>query len=739
MSIIQKVILLAVTFLLLTCHVQASDVLKVGVYQDEPTLFTNTENEADGITIDVLKAYAEENDIVLKYYYGTLGECMDLLREGTIDVLPDLIYTDERAEEIAFSKTFLMVNWGVLVTHNEMNIETIQQMEGIKVAVVKEDRYSGVFMEMVSNFGLDVAFMEVETYEEVVRLINSKMVDAGVLNRLAFKDIEVDFEVHETPIVFNPSEIRYGFRKDMSYEEIALFDHFMEKLKADPTSLFYTSVDRWFGTDEETLMLQKQWPYAALVILLILGLWVNLRLTKRREHLKEKALRETEDELKKESIRSQKSEDRIYTMAYYDELTEMENKTSLYRDLADMCDMDDPFAVIFFDLDNFKVVNDSLGYIQGDRLIQKVARRLKSVENQHSNLYRWGGDEFVFIYYDYKSEDDVENFAKGIIQMFNQCMLTDTDEFYLTSSIGISFFKNQGETHEDMIRKATTALHEIKQSGKNGYMIHTQQLSDRILEKVTLGKELKEAITNKSFIVHYQPRVHVQTGVIMGMEALVRWWVPGKGMISPVAFIPLAEETGLIKEIDYLVMQQACKDTKAWNDAGHPIMVSINLSACHFQDHQILDEIQKALDVSGVNPSSIEFEITESAIMQDIEFATKIINKIRANGMRVLLDDFGTGYSSLNHLKKLPLDILKIDKSFMDCVLTESKERAITESVINLAHSLGLSVVAEGVEYKEQIQFLNQYGCDEYQGYYYSKPINAENFGKLLKIQKVAI
>ncbi len=418
--------------------------------------------------------------------------------------------------------------------------------------------------------------------------------------------------------------------------------------------------------------------------------------------------------------------------SYYDSLTGLRNRESLYLDLRALYLNKDEFSVMFFDVDKLKVINDTLGYFNGDRLIKKISKRLVSLSAENCKLYRWGGDEFVFILKENNSLLSAKNLSTNILNLFEEPIKIKDHELFVTGSIGISNYPEDGVEFEEIIRKATIALHHAKDSGRNIYKVHDQKLSEKALGKVLLETKLRAALLKDEFHVYYQPKVNISSGKVVGMEALVRWIDFEGRIISPVEFIPIAEETGLIKKIGEIVLKRACMQVKALIDEGHDLCVSVNLSAKQFEDKNLVKIVEETLGRTGLESKHLELEITENTIMNNLSTSIDMINKIREKGIKVSLDDFGTGYSSLNYLVQMPIDILKIDKVFIDEKFDEKKQKIILEAVISLAKKMNLKVIAEGVERLQQLDFLKSQGCDEFQGYYFSRPVPMEEFKRLI-------
>ena len=434
----------------------------------------------------------------------------------------------------------------------------------------------------------------------------------------------------------------------------------------------------------------------------------------------------------------------IKKMAYYDGLTGLPNRALIEHktcfELLKAEENNNKLALIYMDVDNFKTVNDTLGHIEGNELLKIIGGLLRNIVGDLGSVARLGGDEFVFLLPSFNSVERVCDFASEIINIINKPLTISNKEFHLTASVGIAIYPDDGKDFNRLMKSADIAMYHAKGHGKNRCEFFTKEMNVRIIEKLELEDSLRSAIKNNEFKVFYQPQINMETGKIDGMEALVRWEHPEKSIIPPIKFIPLAEDTGLIIPIGNIVLYEACTQNKRWQDAGYtPLRVAVNLSAKQFQQEDLVEIIKKILEETGLEPQWLELEITESILMKNLEFSIHMLNKLRTMGIHVSLDDFGTGYSSLNYLKLLPIDTLKIDKSFMDNITIDAKDEIIAKAIIELAHKMGLEVIAEGVEYDEQFNFLKQHKCDKVQGYLFSKPVPSEEFEQLLKESKTFI
>ena len=432
--------------------------------------------------------------------------------------------------------------------------------------------------------------------------------------------------------------------------------------------------------------------------------------------------------------------ERVEYMAYHDGLTGLPNRSMFSRLLsqriAESRGRDSPFAVAFLDLDRFKQINDALGHEAGDQLLKEVAVRLRSCIGESDTVARLGGDEFVVLLSDPGDGSCATTVAEQILALTAKPFTLIGQEFRVTASIGISVYPQHGVDEQTLTKNADIAMYQAKAEGKNNFQFYSEKLNANSLERLTFESSLRHALERSEFRLHYQAKRDIATGRICGMEALLRWQHPDLGLVEPRRFLPIAEETGLTVPIGKWVLKTACEQNVAWQAVGMtPLGVALNLTSRQFFDERLLQDVQAALTASGMAPKLLEFEICENVLIQDIEATARILTALKGLGVRVAIDDFGTGYTTLSTLRRLPLDTIKIDGAFIHNIIGNPESAKLADAVIAMGKTLGLTIVAQGIETREEAEFLRVHACDEIQGFYFNRPLPADQFRLLIADQ----
>jgi len=434
-----------------------------------------------------------------------------------------------------------------------------------------------------------------------------------------------------------------------------------------------------------------------------------------------------------------KSQQLLKYLAYNDSLTELPNRVSLYEKLNSL--FQDPScskgALIFIDIDNFKLINDVLGHAFGDLFISSIGKKLSSLLTENSSLFRIGGDEFIIYIHNYNDISEINDYASSLIKAFKEPLVINDSKINTSISMGIAQYPEDGTNVDELLKNADIAMYKAKYSGKGKYTFYNKHMNKSIIERMEIEKCLRNAMEKDEFLLYYQPKINIETGCIAGFEALIRWNSPELGIVPPTRFIEIAEESQLIIPLGEWVLKNTCAFVKKLIDNGYSgYKVSVNISIIQLMQDDFVDMVIDILDNLKLPPGSIELEITESILMESFEIINNKLDILRKKGVLIALDDFGKGYSSLNYLKQLPITTLKIDKSFVDSISNEKSNDSFIDTIVNMGHKISLIVVAEGVESPEQLEYLRHCMCDEFQGYLFSKPIPENDVLQLLSIQK---
>lgn len=433
-------------------------------------------------------------------------------------------------------------------------------------------------------------------------------------------------------------------------------------------------------------------------------------------------------------------ENKLHSLAYYDTLTGLPNRFFFENKVNSLIckanKLNKKFALLYMDIDNFKNINDSLGHASGDLLIKYIANLLEQKLGASDFVARLGGDEFAIILDETDQRVDIEAKIQGLLSPLRAPWVIDNHEFFISTSIGIAIYPEHGEDLSVLLKSADIAMYFVKKQSKDNYCFYSSELQDEMIERITLINYLRHAVDYDEFHLLYQPVVNLKDGSLIGAEALIRWTHPERGFISPAGFIPLAEENGVINEIEKWVLKTAMLQKKYWQEKNYPnIKISINISGKSLTDVEIVGKIKELLSKTRLEAKDIQLEVTETAVMKDLDMSIKVLKEIKEMGIEIALDDFGTGYSSLTYLKKLPIDIVKLDINFIRNITEVNNDRFIVEHMIRLIHDMNLKVVAEGIEEEEQLNLLKEMACDYGQGYFFSRPLKKEDFEKYMSIE----
>lgn len=697
-----------------------------------PYEYTDDIGNYKGFNVDIMNALSIELGIDIEFIPMKWRDAIEALEKREVDVIQGMSKTEERQKNFLFATPTVINSQSIFVMKETSIISSLEDLVGLRVAF----QYSDVNHENIMDTS-GIIMLPKKNQEEAIDALLNGDADAYIGNRLTglfyLQKYRKSFLVKMVGDQMNTVE--YGPVTYNGNEElINLFNEGIELLKKSGT---YDKIyDKWFGQeiiDGKNIL--KTYLEEIIVSLIIIIIVFCLFIIWNKKLKKEVFKRTMELETANEELLLH--QERINYLAYYDSVTMLPNRLFLVETLNKYIENatieNSRFAVLHLDLDRFKHISDTLGHNTGDKVLELVGKRIKKLIKKEDFFARIGGDEFIILKGNINNDSETIDMANTIIEEFNSPFEIAEYQLFLTTSIGISIYPYGGENSNDLIKNSDISMYVAKGNGGNSYYVYNKALSEKQMENLILINELRQAIGNSELAMFYQPIIDTAKGKVVGMEALLRWSKPEQGFISPDKFIPLAEETGLIISIGEWVLKTVCMQNKRWIDRGYNAKrVFVNISARQFQQKDFFEKIIIILNETGLDPNYLGLEITETTVVQDIKYTMEILEKLKDIGVSISIDDFGTGYSSFNYLKDMKVDGLKIDKSFISETNDNCRKRAIAKTIILLAHQLDLTVTAEGVETKEHLEFLKENDCDYVQGYYYSKPISADEFEKFL-------
>jgi diguanylate cyclase (GGDEF)-like protein len=718
--------------------------VRVGVYDNPPIVTAAPGVLPEGIAIDMIRGVAEREGWQVTYVPDSFSNLVSRLEKGDIDLLVGIAYSDERARRFQFSQQSLIANWGMVFRHAQADINSLPDLKGKRVALMRSSTHSQALVELLTQFDAPFTPVYVDTYPQVLEAIIERRADAGAVNRVyaALHAHQPDLVV--TSIVFNPVFIHYAAPKGASPAFLAALDRHLAALKEDPQSAYYDSLRQWLeAAPANRLQNLLPWTAAAAGGLLVLALAIAgfLRHQVRRQTGE---LQRRTDQLQSEIEQREQAQEHLNQLAYFDGLTQLPNREgfriALNQTLNGLQGTEERLALLFIDVDRLKNINDGMGHGAGDLLLQQIAIRLQSVLRAHDHLSRFGGDEFVVIVSEIGPSSDVELVATRLLQSLAAPINIGATQIYTSASIGIALYPNDATSMEALLKHADTAMYQAKEQGGNRYLFYHTQQTARVVERLTLDTRLRQALERDELLLHYQPIVELGSERIVGVEALLRWDNPEGGLVMPGAFISAAEDTGLIVPLGEWVLEAGCAQLRDWQKQGKAdrITLAVNVSTRQFEGRRLVKSVEQALSRTGLAPEFLELEITENVMLIMNDEVRSSLDSLRGMGVRLSLDDFGTGYSSLSYLKQLPFHSLKIDQSFVSKIPGQPGDTQIVTTILALAKGLDLEVVAEGIETQAQYDFLRQHGCEFGQGYLMSRPQPAEALAAMLGRHRLA-
>lgn len=710
---------------------EQDQIIRVGVFPNPPVAFKDDNGEWRGISIDVLQAIADQRGWKLEYIEDSFSEHLKNFETDAIDIISMMAYSDKRAEKYTFSRTPIISNWGLVYSRPDSNIPSLLELEGKRIGVMKNNIHDRAFRKLAKKFGLKVKIVELANFRDVMENIQAGKIDAGVANRLFGALNASKYNLIETGIIFNPINIHYSSLNPDNKVILDAIDQQLLAFKTDKDSVYFSAIYRWITQPAHTQSYRWLiWLAVSLlsVIVIMFGLTVLLR--------KQVAIRTHELQLEVDERRE--AERKLDELAYYDSLTKLPNRLSLLEQLKIAIGRarrkNNKIAVLFIDIDRFKMVNDSLGHDAGDQLIVHVAKCLQACLRNDDSIHRFGGDEFVAILQDITDPSYINHVTRRMLKSLHTPVYIDANEVFSTVCIGVALYPDDDNHGDNLLKYADAAMYHAKEQGCNSYQFYNEELTKRVKNRLSMEARLRHALERNEFQLYYQPIFNIKNQQPVGVEALIRWQDPERGLIMPDDFIPIAEETGLIISIGDWVLEQACKQTKEWESQGlGQLHIAINISSIQFDHNKLYFSVMSALSNTDLAAQQLELEITEGIFLNITDEVRDTLDKLTNNGVKLSIDDFGTGYSSLSYLKQLPINTLKIDRSFIMSIPKDKDDTQIASTIITMAHSLGIDVVAEGIETEEQLEYLNTLNCARGQGYYLSKPQPAKAITAFLK------
>lgn len=705
-----------------------------GDYNHPPYEYEDGEGNFKGFNIDIMNAIAHVTGIDIEILPMKWKDAVESLVNNEVDGIIGMAQNDTRLKSFKFISPTVINEQVIFVNKDIVHINDLEDLSGLRVAYQKDD-YNEDFIAKIPN----VIAVPKKGQEECLMALYNGEVDATLGNKLVgIYHLQRNKISESIKVVGGPiSTVKYGPVVLKGNDEVydILEKGFQEIVKNKTYASIY---GKWF--DEEPVGRRMildvyKWEITTIVsiiILLLLFLYVN------NKSLQKQVLKRT-SELELANSELMENQDKIYNLAYYDNITTLPNRLYLVEELNSLYnnidEASDSFAILSLDLDRFRHINDTLGHNVGDHILRLLGLRLKKVIGEEGILARTGGDEYCILMNNIKDSKEAIKLAKDIIEDFKEPYYMKSHEIYITTSIGICVYPEGGQSPQDLIKNSDLALYKAKDLGGNAFYLYGEEIQSKGLERMTLLNQLRQAVEKDELILYYQPQIHILSGEIIGLEALVRWKHPTRSLLLPGHFIPLAEETGIIIEMGRWILNKACKDGKEFIDQGNDIMISVNISAKQFQHRDFISDVIDAINQSGLNPKNLILEITETTAISDIRLTLSTFDKLEELGVSVDIDDFGTGYSSLNYLNEMNVKGLKIDRTFISDIETNRKNKMISNTIIVLAKELGLKVTAEGVENIEQLSILKEMKCDIAQGFHFSRPIPKNEINKLINIK----
>lgn len=690
-----------------------------------PFEFVDENGNFRGYNIDIINAIAHVTGLDIEIIPMNWDDAIFALDNEQVDGIIGISKNEERLKKYNFTSPTMINEQVIFVNKDTVHINNLDNLAGLRVSYQKNDLNESYISEIPN-----VKAVPKQDMEEALFALSNKEADAALGNRkVGIFHLQRNKLTDRIMIVGEPiASTKYGPAVLKNNEELLdILEAGLEQIKKNTT--FEDINKKWFGDSVDFFTILYTQYKTEIIFISITILITILFLYSYNKRLQKEVMKRTRElEKANENLISKQKE--VYDLAYFDSITSLPNRLYFVEELKDIFanleKEQNRFGVLFLDIDRFKHINDTLGHNVGDYILKLLGMRLSKLTKDGDIVARVGGDEFFILIKNIESDIDIKTLANSILNDFKDPYHIRDYVLHLTTSIGIAIYPDGGLDVQSLLMNADLALYKAKDLGGNSYYIYGDEIASKGLEKMVLLNQLRQACDNDELVLYYQPQIEVKTGEIIGLEALVRWNHPERGLLYPDQFIGLAEETGLIIQMGEWILRKACNQAKEWADQGNEIIMSVNISAKQFQHREFVKELVSILIESGLDPKNLTLEITETIAISDMELTINILNMINNLGIGVAIDDFGTGYSSLSYLNEMSVNELKIDRSFIWDIEKNHKNKMIANTIILLGKQIGLKVTAEGVENREQLDILEEMECDIAQGYYFSKPVPKE-------------
>lgn len=716
-------------------HSLANDrVVSIGVYDNPPKILLNAEGQVSGLFGDLIREIASRENWTLKPVVCQWDDCLKLLDEGAIDLMPDVAKTADREERMSFHQQPVLHSWSQVFAHKNTSIRSVLDLDQMRVAVLSGSVQQRYLSQLANEFDLTIDWKIIQRFHEGLALISAGQADALATNNLFGGFHANQYNLEPTAIIFQPAQLYFAASIHTDSAYLDRIDFWITQWIDEADSPYQQTLQGW-QTHKTVFVIPTVFWIAPFVLLTLLAL--TLFILKRMRHEVHSTRNELQRNDKKLANMLETQKQEVHQLSFYDHLTELPNRR-LFMDrlqtlLIRLRSEPAMGAVMLVDIDNFRSLNDTLGHQLGDQLLTQFAKRLTLYLDNNVLLSRFGGDEFMLILENLSSDThqvltEVEEMIETLKTALEEPFHLDVHEVSASLSIGIVLFSENNQDANELIQHAELAVFDAKKGGRQQVRFFDKEMQQQAEQRTQTEFGLRQALKNDELLLFYQAQY--RDNQLTGAEALIRWQPSGRSLISPAEFIPVAEASGLILPIGHKILQQACEQLVRWSvspKTSH-LILAVNISAVQIHDKDFIDQVMKLLHETGAPADHLEFELTESMLIDNVEEAIIKINQLKELGIRFSLDDFGTGYSSLSMLTRFPLDTLKVDQSFVRDMHNDIRAFNVVKTVIELGRSLNLNVIAEGVETNEQRNSLTKLGCQNFQGYLFAKPCPIEKF-----------